>query len=839
MYRTMNIKYKTGMLFVFLIYISAGLFAQNLPQLHLKTLKNQTLEFLLKAYMTPSDNLYGPNHGVIDQFTIVGQEGNLKTYNVKYVPHPDFIGKDTVIIEYRGYPGNSIMNWRIKKVTLYIEVLNSIIDAGKDIEFAEINSAGATIDILANDTTTGDSLFLDRIFNIKNCEVSITGDNKLFVKPIADFNGNAFLNYNISDEFGSTATGHLVLNINSTATSADTLTYYVTNTNSLSFVAVEGTYELAGDPPILGEFDNTASPELIYTPFVDSIGVDIFRLANNGDTIVIIVNVIESDINSNLVIDDKVFTSKQTPVSFNVSSNDFKKNSFITSYTQPQHGSVVHTGQGNFTYTPDSGFHGFDEFTYTRQLNFAQYQTATVDIVVTDFLPYNNIPYLINIPKNKEFVLNYDVPIADYTFELYSGPENGSVEIFNGTDTIIANCEQISGKNMIVYTPQNGFTGTTRFELRYCAPNNNCNIIKIDLNILDTASDTSCYCTAYKCIWEGDTDNNGIVNVKDLLPLGRFAGTNGFSRSDFSDQWLGLNGNDWNYGTGSQKFDLKHADSNGDGFISELDSLSILSNYNKIHNLYFDGETEKTRFPVYITTDQDTVYAGEVLNLFINAGDEQYVAKDITAISYILQIEPELVDSASLHHSFYLDSWLAGTTSSLQISNQVFTGQVEAAFSKVGNKGVSGIGKISKCDFIIEDDMIGIKRDNIKNNMLPVKIRLTNVSALTSNNGSFGLPDSETTVYLRLKDSNHKSDTPNLNIFPNPSANEVELYLDGNELISNYRIFNVHGMILENNTVENQQQTLINTNRLKNGVYFVEVRTDKNSRIVRKIEIIK
>lgn len=147
----------------------------------------------------------------------------------------------------------------------------------------------------------------------------------MFVKPIADFNGNAFLNYNISDEFGSTATGHLVLNINSTATSADTLTYYVTNTNSLSFVAVEGTYELAGDPPILGEFDNTASPELIYTPFVDSIGVDIFRLANNGDTIVIIVNVIESDINSNLVIDDKVFTSKQTPVSFNVSSNDFKR----------------------------------------------------------------------------------------------------------------------------------------------------------------------------------------------------------------------------------------------------------------------------------------------------------------------------------------------------------------------------------------------------------------------------------------------------------------------------------------------------------------------------------
>ena len=839
MYRTMNIKYRTGMLFVLLIYISAGLFAQNLPQLHLKTLKNDTLEFLLKAYMTPSDNLYGPNHGVIDQFDIVGNEGNLKTYNVKYVPHPDFIGRDTVIIEYRGYPGNSIMNWRIKKITLFIEVVNSIIDAGKDIEFAEINSEGDTFDILANDFTTGDSLFLDRIFNLKNCEADITSDNKLFVKPLDDYYGNAFLNYNISDEFGSTATGHLLLTVSSTGFISDTLKYYVTNTNSLSFIPGQGMYALTDDQPHLGELDFSNSPEVNYTPFVDSVGVDIFRLTNGTDTVLIIVNVIESDINNNLVIDDKVFTSRQTPVSFNVTANDFKKNSFITSFTQPQHGNVIHSGQGNFIYTPESGFHGFDKFTYTRQLNFTQYQSATVEIVVNDFLPYNNLPYVINIPKNKEFVLNYDVPISDYTFELNSAPEYGSVEIFNGTDTIVVNCNEITGKNMVVYTPENDFTGNTRFELRYCAPNNNCNIIKIDLNIVDTASDTTCYCAAYKCIWEGDADNNGIVNVKDLLPIGRYAGVSGFSRSDFSDQWFGLNGSDWNTDSGLKRFDLKHTDSNGDGFISELDSLSIVSNYNKIHNLYFDGETERTRFPLFITTEQDTVYAGQVLSLFINAGDEEYVAKDVTAVSYILQIEPGLVDSSSLYHSFYLDSWLAGTSASLQMSNQVFTGQVEAAFSKVGNKGVSGIGKISECDFIIEDDLIGIKRENIKNNLIPVKIKLTSVSILTGNNESFRLPDSEITVYLRIKDNYFKKDIPNLNIFPNPAANEVQLYLDGDELISNYRIFNVHGMQMENNKVENQQQTLINTNRLKNGIYFIEVLTDKNNHIVRKIEVIK
>ena len=839
MYRTMNIKYKTGLLLVFLICISAGLFAQNLPQLDMKMLKNDTLEFFLKSYLTPSDNLYGPNHGVIDQLVSVGSEGNLKIWSVKYVPDPDFVGKDTVIIEYRGNPGNSIMTWHIKKVTLFIEVSNSIIEAKNDFEFSEINSAGDTIDILANDFTTGDSLFLDQIFNLKNCEAYITDDNKLFVAPFDGYVGNAFLNYTIHDEFGSSATGHLLMIVNDLNEFPDTLEYFVTNTNSLSFALYQGGYFVEGSDPGLGELDFSNDPEIVYTPFVDALGTDTFKLANATDTFLVIVNVIESDINSNLVIDDKVFTPVETQVSFNVSANDFKKNSFITSYTQAEHGTVVNNGQGNFIYTPEAEFLGFDKFTYTRQLSFSQYQTATVEIVVNDFLPYNERNYYINIPKNKQFVLSYDIPISDYSFDLNTPLSNGSVEFYQGINTIEVNCQEIVGKNLIVYTPDPDFIGISLVELRYCAPNNNCNVVKINFNILDTASDTACYCTAYTCIWEGDADNNGIVNVKDLIPLGKFAGTSGYSRSDFSDEWLGLNGTDWNGNSGLNKCDLKHADSNGDGFISELDSLSIVSNYNNIHNLYFDGETEKTKFPVYITTDQTEANSGDVLTIFINAGDEEYVAKDISAISYILQIEPEFIDSASLHHKFYLDSWLAGTTSSFQMSNHVFAGQVEAAFTKVGSPGVSGIGKISKCDFIIEDDFIGIKRDNIKNNRIPVKIRLTNVSALTSNNSIIGCDDAETTVYLRLKDKQGDKITPVLNVFPNPSANEVQLYIDGEELISNYRIFNVHGMLLDNSSVENQQQTNINTSRLKNGIYFIEVQTDKNNRIIRKIEVFK
>ncbi len=833
----MNIKIKTGLLFIFLIYFSAGLISQNLPEMYFKVLTNDTLHFQLKAYMTPSDNLFGPNHGDINQFNIIATEGNLKTYDLKYVPDHNYVGKDTVIIEYRGYPGNSIFTWHIKKVTVYIDILNSIIEAKHDYFFTEINSQGDTIDVLANDHTTSGNLTLIKLFNIRNCTASITDDNKIFVIPNEGYEGNAYLNYIIVDDIGSTATGNLMLRINQQI--PDTIQYYVTNANYLSFVLDSEDYTLTSNDPDSGTLDFSNDPEIIYTPDIDFIGADNFELTNGFRNIYVKVKVLESESDGNMVIDDKVFTSVDQAVSFNVSNNDFKKNSFITSFSQTQHGTLTHLGQGNFTYIPDAGFNGYDKFSYTRHINFNQYESAEVKIVVDNFFPYNDSNYKINIPKNKQFVLNYNIPLENYSFVLNTPLTHGEVEFFEGNQTIEVNCYEISGKNLIVYTPGVDFLGSELMEIKYCTPNNQCNIIKIEFNILDEAGELPCYCSAYECIWEGDADNNGIVNVKDILPIGKFAGYDGSSRNEFSGNWLGLNGTNWENETGIANFDLKHVDSDGDGTITDTDSLSIFDNYNKLHNLYFNGEIEESKFPIYISTEQDTVYAGEVLNLYINAGDEQYVAKDITGLSYILQIEPEFVDSASLHHLFYMDSWLVGTGATMQMSDQVYAGQVEAAISKVGDHKVSGIGKISRCDFIIQDDIGGIKISNLQNNLIPIKVRLTNITIGTANGTSINIPNSETYVYLRLKQGGEQKNNVNINLYPNPANEKIVVFAEGSDNISSYKIYNLHGKLMAERKLSAQKQTEINTSNYNTGIYIIEVETDKGYRVSKKIEIIK
>jgi VCBS repeat-containing protein len=53
----------------------------------------------------------------------------------------------------------------------------------------------------------------------------------------------------------------------------------------------------------------------------------------------------------------------------------------ITGFTQGAHGSVVHNGDGTFTYTPDANFNGADSFTYTVS-DGELADTATVNVTV-------------------------------------------------------------------------------------------------------------------------------------------------------------------------------------------------------------------------------------------------------------------------------------------------------------------------------------------------------------------------------------------------------------------------------------------------------------------------
>jgi len=78
-------------------------------------------------------------------------------------------------------------------------------------------------------------------------------------------------------------------------------------------------------------------------------------------------------------------------------------------------------------------------------------------------------------------------------------------------------------------------------------------------------------------VYPGDTDNNGIVNAVDVLPIGRFWHFTGSPRDSASILWGPHRATPW------PELAETYADCNGDGIIDEQDVLAIGVNWRKTH----------------------------------------------------------------------------------------------------------------------------------------------------------------------------------------------------------------------------------------------------------------
>jgi hypothetical protein len=73
---------------------------------------------------------------------------------------------------------------------------------------------------------------------------------------------------------------------------------------------------------------------------------------------------------------------------------------------------------------------------------------------------------------------------------------------------------------MLVYTPEANYTGTDHFEYYYCVqPSNLCYLVKVNMDVVEEPEEETCPCIV-GCVWPGDGDVDGRVDMSDLLTLG-------------------------------------------------------------------------------------------------------------------------------------------------------------------------------------------------------------------------------------------------------------------------------------------------------------------------------
>jgi len=281
----------------------------------------------------------------------------------------------------------------------------------------------------------------------------------------------------------------------------------------------------------------------------------------------------------------------------------------------------------------------------------------------------------------------------------------------------------------------------------------------------------------------------------------------------------------------------KHADTDGNGLVSAADTTAILENYAAYNNLVHSGAIALKPYPFYISISQDTVYAGDYLYLDISLGDQDHPVLDLNGINYHLQFPPQLLDESSLRHHFLSDSWLGNANASLQMNLNTVPGRVETAFSRIGNKGATGFGIVAKSEFIVEGDIIGYKSSI---DVIPFKILLSEATGIDSEGKRITLPSAEKTIYLKMKKSNPEPPvTAQLHIYPNPSADFINIHINGQQVIGQVNVYNVTGILMDKLDLQfSTNNTKLDIRDYINGVYIVEV-TTPNGKTAQRFEVIK
>ncbi len=229
-------------------------------------------------------------------------------------------------------------------------------------------------------------------------------------------------------------------------------------------------------PPRNGTVNvNVTNGRITYTPNDGFHGIETFEYEICDASIPALCEdaIVTVTVNGIEPVNDDNNTLINTAVTGNVLTNDldFEEHPITlntTPTTLPRNGTVALTATGSYTYTPNSGFLGIDEFEYEICDNFnpAACEKAVVTIEVTGPPAYTNNGIIanrddnrttVNIPVTGNVRTNDHEPDGDITTVNTSpitNPTNG---------TVVLNAD-----GSYVYTPNEGFMGSDSFEYEIC-----------------------------------------------------------------------------------------------------------------------------------------------------------------------------------------------------------------------------------------------------------------------------------------------------------------------------------------------------------------------------------
>ncbi|MEL6972797.1 MAG: Ig-like domain-containing protein [Bacteroidota bacterium] len=761
-------------------------------------------------------------------------------YQLTYTPNEGFIGTDNF----------RIVRWEINPAPSFtylditVTVAPALIDAYHDYAVTYTGQP-VVVDVLANDISSNGVKLLQAVPAINHGSATFNQVTGLIeFTPAPGFRGTAHFNYALCNGVGDCDDGTVSITVMQEIPSTeDEVVKVFTKKNETQFILIPEDYTLV-QAPDNGVFDPGADvPE--YTPSTDYIGTDEIRFTDGNHEVIFDIEVLDLATNV-FAFDDRAFTTINSPVEIDVQENDQPLTGCtINVVVDPEHGQIIEANDGTFTYQPDPGFIGVDQFSYSANVcgSGTAPEIATVTIFVSNFAP-DRTTFDMATPKNTPIIIGYNVPVSTFNFEVTAPGELGETIFLEGVVDTVINGLPIQGNNILIYIPNEDVTtGLDELEITYCLEDpatGDCLVskqVKIWMTILDIGDNGEPVCVG-DCVWAGDTNADGIVNMTDLLPIGRNMGDIGQERIGATmDVWYGQYADDWgSLFLGSETLDIKHIDADGNSIVTALDTLAINQHYNKTHNMvpavmpYAPYE--------FILEGPLFVNPGDLVEFTISLGTPNDPAEDIYGFVFPFAYNSDVVDESSIRITWDDDNYLAYDSPVLYMDHNNMEGLFEAGYTRTSGLVANGHGKIGTLEVIV-DDIAGIRSDADE-----IRLQFGGDAAGTSLNalGQYsGIRVRPFELRVRLADEDTEAEaalTEELvKTFPNPANNQITVHLNGGQEIDELTLTTLTGQTVQYQSGLKTNRTMLDVSQLPAGMYILGV-ANENGRVNRKIQIL-
>ena len=346
------------------------------------------------------------------------------------------------------------------------------------------------------------------------------------------------------------------------------------------------------------------------------------------------------------------------------------------------------------------------------------------------------------------------------------------------------------------------FTGPGIDSLTVCISGTDC-CYSLALDIPDPSTDL---------VWPGDANSDNIANNLDVLYIGLASGFSGEERTNMETDWEGLMAEDWASSFPESGVNMKHADSNGSGIVSEDDLAAVENNYGLEHGpVDLDYNEGTLGDPVLYVDVPELLSEGQQLELEVILGEADIPLDELYGIAFTIVYQEGVFADNEVEFVFDQEWFGSGDDVYEFVKPNGTEYRIDVTMVRNDQSNSSGFGRIGHFIGVI-DDILGLAQQ--------VKIEVEHVRAIRSNETEILI---DLPCYVGVIVSNQEIiDDNSVRIFPNPAHEVLKFEMDRPDKFIKYDILDINGSLIDHSeTIKNKLQI----GHYMPGVYTMRIQT--------------